>query len=187
MSEKQVSTADLEGDAPETQALTNEKMRELTELSNELKGQREKIIDIEDKLKKARIAERDLSEGKIPQLMTEIGVERIDLKDGGSVIIKEDLKININNGNRTRVMDFIRKEGDSAIIKNEVSVIFGKGEEEEADRCFMNLDKSHENVSRGSTVNTGTFKSMVKELIENGVNVPFKELGIFNYRMTVIK
>ena len=178
---------DLEGDAPEAQELSNEKLKQLTELSSLLKAERAAILVVEDQLKQLKVNERNLSEEKIPQLMTEIGLTAVILKSGGKVSIKEDLKCSINNKNRDEVMNFIRKEGDAAIIKNEVSIIFGKGDEKIADRCFEKLDKSYENVSRASTVNTGTFKSMVKELIESGVEVPFKELGIFNYRTTEIK
>ena len=177
----------METDAPEAQELTNEKMSELTMLSDALKAKRKAVETLEEHLKLAKSDERDLSENKIPALMTEIGLTEIVLKTGGRVSIKEDLKISIGKKLMPAVLDFVRKEGDVGIIKNEIAILFGKGDEATADSCFTALDNKYPNVSRSATVNTATFKSMIKELIEQGVEVPFKELGIFDYRKTVIK
>ncbi len=177
---------DLEKDAPEAQELTNEKMTELSALAKTLKMQRDSIEEAEDLLKKMKVEERGLSEDKIPKLMTEIGLLKVVLKSGGEVSIKEDLKIHIGK-KLPAVLKFVREKGDAGIIKTEVAILFGKGDDKKADQCFKQLDKKHENVSRSATVNSGTFKSMIKELVEQGVEVPFKELGIFEYRTTTIK
>lgn len=176
----------METDAPNAAGLTNEKMRELTALCDDLKDRRSCIDAFEDKLKQMKEAERGLSEDKIPALMTEIGLVKITLKSGGELSIKDDLKISIGR-RMSAVLDFVRAKGDVGIIKNEVAILFGKGDEEKADQCFKKLGEDFENVRRSSTVNSGTFKAMVKELIEQGVEVPFKELGIFDYRTTIIK
>lgn len=179
---------DFEKDAPGAQPLTNEKMEELTKLTESLKDAREEIAELEADLKTAKEDEREFAEVKIPNLMQEIGITEIVLQSGGRVTLKEDLKCSVTKGNKATVIAFIKKEGDAGIIKNQVFVIFGKGEDQSADQCFKSLTSNgYENIGREETVNTGTFKSMIKELIEEGVEVPFKELGIFKYRTTIIK
>ena len=63
--------------------------------------------------------------------MQEMGLERIDV-DGNSVTLNQFVYASIPEANKAEAFAFLRDIGEDDIIKNEVKVQFGKGQDNEA-------------------------------------------------------
>jgi len=91
-----------------------------------------KKIDINEKnLKDLKKEFERLSGEVIPTMMAEMGLSHLKLMDGSSVDVKPNYSANISIANREKAFNWLRENGLGDIIKNEISVAFGRNE----DKC----------------------------------------------------
>ena len=154
----------------------------ITSLADQVKNLR----DLEDKVKadeealknKQREVER-ISGEIIPTLLSEMGLSSIKLADGSAVDVKPYYAASISIKNREAAYNWLRENGLGDIIKNEVSVSFGKNEDNKAaeyanlaqSRCFQPTQKLK--------VEPMTLKALVRERIENGKDMPMDIFNVF--------
>ncbi len=116
----------------------------ITSLADQVK----KLRDLEDQVKadeqalknKQREVER-ISGEIIPTLLSEMGLSSIKLADGSAVDVKPYYAASISIKNREAAYNWLRENGLGDIIKNEVSVSFGKNEDNKAAE-YANLAQS---------------------------------------------
>ena len=108
-------------------------VKSLKELEDEIKADEESL-----KNKKKEI-ER-ISGEVIPTMLSEMGLSSLKLADGSAVDVKPYYAANISIKNREAAYNWLRQNGLGDIIKNEVSVSFGRGEDNKAAE-YANLAK----------------------------------------------
>ena len=153
--------------------------RELERLEAEIKAKREEV---------EIIAERDL-----PLVMLEIGLRDFTLAGGYSIKIEDTLEASIPTGARTkdpeilaRLMDkraawlkWLRDNGHDSIIKREVSMQFGKGQDVIAEKCAEEMSKTYPAgvLSTKESIAPQTLLKLVRNQLAAGTEFP-PELGI---------
>ena len=157
--------------------------RKVTKLDdNELKTLSENITrflriggmigNTEERLRKLKEQYRRLSEEDLPQKMAELGMQDLRLKDGSRITIDMFYATRINNNNRDAAHAWLRQQGHGDIIKNQVSVAFGKGEDATARETMALLEeflqKNGNIPTQRESVHPSTLKAFVKERIESG-------------------
>ena len=65
-------------------------------------------------------------------MMAEMGLSHLKLMDGSSVDVKPFYSANITVANKEKAFKWLRDNGLGDIIKNEISVSFGRNEENKA-------------------------------------------------------
>jgi len=100
----------------------------LSDLVKTLRSVEDQIKDTELHLKSLKADKQNLSIDKIPALMDEMGVERIDV-DGVTVTRKMMVHASIPADRKDEALGWLRSEGLDDIIKNDVTCSFGKGED----------------------------------------------------------
>ncbi len=175
---------DLEDDS--VTELSNKKMEELSALCKRMMDKVDAVTELGDKAKKLANEVAKLSEKQIPALMDMMGVSSIVLKTGESVTKKQDWKVGESAPKLEARIKFL-KEHEPALLKNEVSANFGKGDDEKAEEFYKLAQEHCENVNQKIGFDTGSFKALLKELTEQGVTIPKDEIGAFDYQKTVIK
>jgi hypothetical protein len=118
--------------------------------------------------------------------MDEMGVERLDV-DGMTVERKMIVAASIPAANKDQAFDWLRSNGLDDVIKNDITVSFGKGEDNLAgdavgilrDRGFDPKTKTH--------VHPSTLKAFVKERITDGKPIDLDMFGAFISNTAVIK
>jgi hypothetical protein len=123
---------------------------------------------------------------RLPVAMEELGVESLKLKSGHSVVVKKGVKASIPAKHVPDALKWLRDNGHGSIIKNEVKISFGRGEEGEADATVSQLEEQGRVVTRKENVNSRTLSAFVKERLEQGDDVPFDLLGVFEYKQSII-
>jgi hypothetical protein len=104
-----------------------------------LADQVEKLEDLqkrlelqEDNLKNTKKQIDHLSGEVIPTMMSEMGLSHLKLMDGSSVDVKPNYSASISIANREAAFGWLRNNGLGDIIKNEISVSFGRNEDNKA-------------------------------------------------------
>ena len=89
----------------------------------------EELEALHKNLKKSR----DVISGEvIPTMMSEMGLSHLKLIDGSTVDVKPNYSANISVANREKAFQWLRENGLGDIIKNEISVSFGRNEDNKA-------------------------------------------------------
>tara|TARA_R100000655_G_scaffold2435_2_gene9571 strand:+ start:1406 stop:1957 length:552 start_codon:yes stop_codon:yes gene_type:complete len=148
----------------------SEQVLKLRDLEAEVKSDEERI-----KTKQKEIAR--ISEDVIPTMLSEMGLSQLKLADGSSVDVKPFYSASISVANREKAYKWLRDNGLGDIIKNDVTVSFGRNEDNKA-VDYANLAKSHGfEPTQKLKVEPMTLKALVRERIEAGQEMP---MDIFN-------
>lgn len=128
------------------------------------------IGNTEERLRKLKEQYRQLSEEDLPQKMAELGMQDMRFEDGSRITVDMFYATRINKNNRDAAHAWLREQGHGDIIKNQVSVSFGKGEDETALETMALLEKEGLFPDQKESVHPSTLKAFVKERIESGDN-----------------
>lgn len=136
------------------------------------------IEDLETLIKQKKEAVRQNGE-TIVSLMEERGVKSIKMSDGQSVDIKPFYTGSISKDNQEEAFAWLRNEGYDDIIKNQVILKFGRAEDDKADQIFSDLASKGLDADRNIKVEPMTLKAFIRELIENGKDIPMDLFGVY--------
>jgi hypothetical protein len=153
----------------------------------ELQGINQAIETLEESLKKTKKDYEALSGEVIPTMMSEMGLSELKLMDGSSVEVKPYYAANISLKNRDSAYSWLRSNGLGDIIKNEITVSFGRNEDNKA-ADYANLAKGQGyQPTQKLKVEPMTLKALVRERIENGKEMPTDIFNVFVGNRTTIK
>ena len=153
-----------------------------------------KLRAMEDQLKimeealKTRKKEIDRISGEIiPTMLSEMGLSQLKLADGSSVDVRPFYSATISAQNKDRAYSWLRTNGLGDIIKNDISVSFGRNEDDKAAK-YADLAKSNGyQPTQKLKVEPMTLKALVRERIEAGKEMPTEIFNIFVGNKTTIK
>ena len=141
----------------------------------------------EDNLKNTKKQFEHLSGEVIPTMMAEMGLSHLKLMDGSSVDVKPFYSATITKANQEKAFNWLRNNGLGDIIKNEISVSFGRNEDTRA-ADYADLAKSHGfQPTQKMKVEPMTLKALVRERIEAGKEMPTEIFNVFIGNKTTIK
>ena len=150
----------------------SEQVLKLRDLEAEVKSDEERI-----KTKQKEIAR--ISEDVIPTMLSEMGLSQLKLADGSSVDVKPFYNASISVANREKAYKWLRDNGLGDIIKNDVTVSFGRNEDNKA-VDYANLAKSQGfEPTQKLKVEPMTLKALVRERIEAGKDMPMDIFNVF--------
>jgi len=136
------------------------------------------IKDAEQHLKDLQQRKRTVDEEDIPSLMEEIGVESLTV-DGNKVSIDKFVSARIPDDRREEAFSFIRSIGEGDIIKNEVVVGFGMGQDNIAGAVVDDLRNQGLTPAQKTHIHPMTLRTWAKNRIENNQEIDFDVFGIY--------
>ena len=152
-----------------------------------LKALEDEVKNDEELLKKKKKNLEQISGELIPTLLSEMGLSSLKLSDGSSVDVKPHYSASISVSNREKAYSWLRQNGLGDIIKNKISVSFGRGEDNKAAE-YANLAKGQGfQPTQKLKVEPMTLKALVRERIEAGKQVPTDIFNVFVGNRTIIK
>ena len=141
----------------------------------------------EDNIKNTKKDIDRLSGEVIPTMMTEMGLSELKLQDGSHLKVSTSYKAHITEANKEMAFNWLRDNGLGDIIKNEISVSFGRGEDNKAAH-YAELAKGQGlEPTQKLKVEPMTLKALVRERIEAGKEMPTEIFGVFTENKTTIK
>lgn len=148
----------------------------------------EKEIEEQDSLLKGLKEQyRKLTEETIPEAMTELGMKKFTMDDGSEVSIKPFYSASVTEARRAEAFQWLRDNGFDDIIKNTVSVRFGRGEDELCARLLNLLGSNGYPADQAEKIEPMTLKAWVKEMVERGNEFPTELFGAYIGRKAFIK
>jgi len=152
-------------------------LSQITHTVRELRQLREDIVQAEEVLKAFQKRERTLVDYTLPEMMREAGQERLRTSDGYDVELTETLRASIPAPNLSAAIAWLVDHKQSAIIKHDLRLQFGKDEDEKADRALALILEAGFVPSDKLSVHPQTLAATIKELMAAGVDVPLELLG----------
>ena len=141
----------------------------------------------EDNIKNTKKDIDRLSGEVIPTMMTEMGLSELKLQDGSHLKVSTSYKAHITEANKEMAFNWLRNNGLGDIIKNEISVSFGRNEDNKA-ADYAELAKGQGfQPTQKMKVEPMTLKALVRERIEAGKEMPTEIFGVFSENKTTIK
>ena len=167
--------------------IKTDEVKEISEACNKLTSQNQKVETIQKSLKEAEEEARRLSEEVIPTLMQQAGVSSIKLDNGTSVEVSPYYYAKISEDRKAEAFQWLRENDHGDLIKNNVSVSFGKGEDSNAVNLKSELEAKGLVVDQKQDVHWQTLRGFVKEQIEKNKTIPSETFGLYIANRTKIK
>lgn len=162
----------------------------LARLSVMAEDQLQKQLDVaiaEKALKDAKEELDQVSMFDIPELMEKLGIEQFQTTSGLKVSIKEKVRASILKATQHQAFAWLRENGHAAIIKRIVKVQFGMGEDVYAQQAVEALEAQSLPVEDNSSVHPATLAKFVREMQEDGAEVPTDLFSIHRHSVSTIK
>ena len=152
-----------------------------------LEGINSRIEMSENNLKDLKKEHDRLSGEVIPTMMSEMGLAHLKLMDGSTVDVKPHYSASITMANREAAFNWLRENGLGDIIKNEISVSFGRNEDNKAaDYAALAQERGYQPTQK-LKVEPMTLKALVRERLEAGKSMPTELFNVFVGNKTTIK
>ena len=141
----------------------------------------------EENLKLLKKKRDHISGEVIPTMMSEMGLAELKLHDGSHLKVSTTYRATITEANKEAAFNWLRNNGLGDIIKNEISVSFGRNEDNKA-ADYAELAKGQGfQPTQKMKVEPMTLKALVRERIEAGKEMPTEIFGVFSENKTTIK
>ena len=141
----------------------------------------------EDNIKNTKKQLEYISGEVIPTMMSEMGLSHLKLVDGSTVDVKPNYSANISVANREKAFNWLRENGLGDIIKNEISVSFGRNEDNKAADYAALAEERGFQPTQKLKVEPMTLKALVRERLEAGKTMPTEIFNVFVGNKTTIK
>jgi hypothetical protein len=179
--------SDSASDPSKLDTLNSQNLRSMAEVARAIRDKEAEIESLEKTLKARKEDLRKQSEEELPSMMAEIGVNSFELDDGSRVTVKDLYGGHISATNRDAAYQWLRENNFDDIIKNTLSIVFGRGEDQEADR-YMKILEGHGLLPEQNTgVHSSTLKAWIKERMEAGDEFPMDLFGAYIGQRAIIK
>ena len=138
----------------------------------ELQAHEEEIERLEATIKDIKQAADKISSEVIPELLAEQGLSSLKLADGSGVEVKKSYSCTVKKDAMESAYTWLRENELGDLIKNEISVQFGKGEDNKADELIGLAVREGYEPSQKQKVEPMTLKALFRERIEAGLDMP---------------
>lgn len=162
-------------------------MKQLVEMIDEVISLQTSLAELEEACDNIKKSITDLTDMRIPTYMDQIGVAETTLTDGTKVITETQVYPSISKDDFPAAYAWFKKNKLDDMVKSEVKVNFGRGEQEKA-KVLSAFLKQHKIVDfAGKTyVHPQTLGAFVRERLREGAELP-PSISINPVRKTVIK
>ena len=152
-----------------------------------------KLKNLEDELEEK---EKELKELKrhielvsgevIPTMMQEMNISTLKLADGSSVEVKPVYGASITSAKKEEAYTWLRENGLGDLIKNEITVSFGRNEDNKAQQYAVFAQGQGYEPIQKLKVEPMTLKALVRERVEAGLDMPSDLFNLFTSNRTKI-
>lgn len=183
----QEDLSDYEADARLSPEQSENILSKITNTVHELLAVQDEVAAAEAALKAAQEREKNLIETQLPALMDEAKQKRLTTLDGYEIERSEVVRASISAGNMPQATAWLIANGQGAIVKRELTLKFGKGEEQRAAEAVDTLREHSFTPTDKMSVHPQTLAAMVREKLAEGKELPMDLLGVYIQPLVKIK
>ena len=150
---------------------------EVTTIAQEcvrLKQKEDELVNLEEQVKNKKEEIDEISSRIIPELLAEQGLSAIKLADGSNVSVKKEFRCTLpkDEAKREQAYKWLRDQGLGDIIKNNIFVTFGKGEDDKAKQLLNLAAENGFDPQQKSDAAWNTLTALFQERVESGLDMP---------------
>ena len=183
--EKSVNNINFEKDAKQDLASAND-AKQLSDQVVKLQDLEAQIGEREKEFKDMKREAEKVSGEVIPTIMQEMNISSLKLADGSSVEVKPVYGASIPVAHREEAFKWLRDHGLGDLIKNEITVSFGRDEDNKAQQYAVLAQGQGYQPVQKLKVEPMTLKALVRERIESGQDMPTDLFNVFAGNRTKI-
>ncbi|MBU6428924.1 MAG: hypothetical protein KGR26_07940 [Cyanobacteria bacterium REEB65] len=155
-------------------------LAKITHLVREHKEAAADLLTKENAYKAAQDRVRVLETITIPDAMDEAKQKALTTEDGDIVERGEVLRASIPPANLPQAIMWLSSVGYGAIVKREIKLAFGKGEDQKAAHALeVILSERLGDPADKQSVHPQTLEASIREMLKKGVDVPMELLGAY--------
>ena len=164
-----------------TDLLDNVEINTIASECVKLKSKEDEIVELEEQLKKKKEEADYISSSVIPELLAEQGLSEIKLSDGSKVSVRKEFRATVpkDDMKREAALQWLRDQGLGDIIKNNVTVSFGKGEDDKAEQLLQLAADNGFEPQQKSDVAWNTLSALYQERVEAGLDMPSDSFSLW--------
>ncbi len=178
-------TQQFEADSPQ-QVNEIDNVNSLSTYVIQLQSLEDEVKIMEENLKRKKEAADKISEEVIPEIMEQIKLKTLKLQDGSAIEVKEIYGASIPVANREGAYKWLRDNDLGDLIKNEITVSFGRGEDNKANDYASLAEKNGYQPSQKMKVEPMTLKALYRERVESNQDLPSEHFNLFKGNKTKI-
>ena len=167
-----VEINDIDFEEDQQNIIEKTDIQTLASYCQELQQTEDHIAMLEKEVKTQKEKADKIGSEIIPNLLAEQGLASLKLADGSSIDIKKSYNCTIKKDRLESAFEWLRNNGLGDIIKNEVAVQFGKGEDNKAEQLLGLAVQEGFEPSQKQKVEPMTLKALFRERIEAGLDMP---------------
>ena len=165
----------------------NEDLSSVGALAKRAKELEKEIEEIDTTLAERKNQYRKLLEETTPAMLQELGLTKFSMTDGSEITVKPFYSASIPEDKRAQAYEWLREHGYDDIIKNTVSVRFGRNEDQLCDTLLNQLREQNYPVEQAQKIEPQTLKAWVREQVERGREFPTELFGVYVGHKATIK
>ena len=159
----------------------------LSEAIEKLKSVGAQVLATESKLKELKEQEKYINNFTIPEIMNKMNLSTVKLRDGSELSVKKVYSASIKADKKAEAIKWLRDNGLGDIVKNEITVNFGQGEENKA-MAYATLARGQGyEPTQKEAVHAMTLKVTMEDWKNKGNDVPEDLFWTFDGNQTKIK
>lgn len=178
---------DYEDYLDEKEPVGDNLLASISALADEAKTLEAKIADMEEQVRICKEQHRLIVQYRLPELMEVAHQSELTSLSGRKITLCEIIRASIPKAREAEAVSWLRENGFSSIIKNQVSVEINKGQDELAKKIVDKLRLSDLKPEFRSLVHPQTLQKTIREMIEEGIKVPFDLFGVYEQKEVKIK
>jgi hypothetical protein len=173
-----IPVANVEG--IDTSGVEADDLATLKGLGDSLNELNSKVIEAEEEVSKLKTTRKQVAEELIPDLMNKVGLKLVQLEDGTKIKVDEFVDARIKDANVA--FEWLRKTNNESIIKNQISVSLGRGDDDRAQQVLELLKENDVEADHKITVHNQTLKAFCRDALDNpelAESLPREAFGIY--------
>ena len=159
----------------------------ISRLANEAAALEQKLIEKEQAMKETKAALHKITDEQLPEALEEMGLQKFTLTDGSEISVKPVYSASIPKDRRDEAYQWLRDNEFGDIVKNNVTVTFGRGEDAVAKKFLDLCGNQGFAPDQLEKVEPMTLKAWLRERVEAGDAVPLDLFGAYISQRATIK
>ena len=188
MSDLIAEMASDSGDAPDKiDTLDEDGLSTIARLANEAARLEESVAAQEQLLKEQKKALHVILDEQLPEALESMGLQKFTLTDGAEISVKPIYAASIPVNRREEAFQWLRDHEFGDLVKNNVTVTFGRGEDDIAKEFVGTVHTLGLMPNQTEKVEPMTLKAWLRERVEAGGPIPLDLFGAYISTHATIK
>ena len=166
---------------------TNIELEEISKLAEQQMVLESEVKEYEELLSQKKDELRHIQEVLLPEAMASIGLSEFKLACGAKVTVKDEVYASIRADYMVPAVKWLDGMGLGDIVKDDVTVKFGRGDSDKAKDIVSYAQAQGYNVTEKLSVHPQTLKAVVKEQLARGVQFPEEYFSVNPVKKSIVK